>query len=388
MQFPNPSETFASHDVRQLAALGVDVSVHSLLPRHRNAEALTAERHLDDIRVTHGGGSEIIRGLGAAAVRPLLALRLIAWILRWCWRRPRHLVRSLALCPRAMGVHGSIRRRRPDVVHLFWGHYPSMVGFLAQQGAAPPRVSMFLGAYDLEMDYGGSAPVARSADVVWTHARANIDLLLQMGIPRDDIVVAYRGTDMNMYGACRQKAPARLVSIGRLIPEKGMDDALETFATVRRSAPDVTLVVLGDGPERARLEALAEDLGVLSAVAFKGHVSHEQVIQELCAAKVFLMMSRKPSERLPNVVKEAMGCRSLCVVSETPGIEELIEHGRSGYVVEQGDTASAARRVLDGLADDESRKTMTDMAYQHLEKHFALADSMTTYRDAWQALVE
>src|SRR5690606_1543069 len=117
----------------------------------------------------------------------------------------------------------------------------------------------------------------------------------------------------------------RVVVAGRLVEAKGVDDALRVFGAVLRSAPFATLRVLGEGEELPRLKRLATSLGLKGAVEFEGHVSHRRVLEELSRAEVLLHLSH--SERLPNVVKEAMACRCVAITTRTEGIEELVEHG-------------------------------------------------------------
>jgi colanic acid/amylovoran biosynthesis glycosyltransferase len=389
MCLPVPSETFACNDVRTLFRAGVDVSVHSLHFPHKLNARLLEERQLANVPITHSSRAAIVRGLKAGMSRPRLLLDLLAWLVRHNGRKPLHLLKSLVLSPRALDLFVQIEEERPEVVHLFWGHHPSMVAHLVQKELPDIVVSVFLGAFDLEMVYGGSFPVARRADVVWTHAKANVETLKRFGIERERIRVAYRGVDMNRFRDAnlpRDKIKRRIVAAATLIRGKGMDDALRAFARVLEGWPDASLVILGDGPERKRLEALARSLDIGHAVSFLGHVSHDRVFAELARAEAFLLMSKKPSERLPNAVKEAVGCRCLCVTTQTRGIEELLVDKEHGFIVALGDVEGAAERIGRAFADSSLVETMTEAAYRHLERNFDLEGTMRTYLEHWQRL--
>ena len=388
MAFPAPSETFACNDVRELRGLGVSVVVHSLKSAHPQASQLAQERDLSDLPMTHGDPRAIWRGLGFVVQRPKCLLKLLSFIFRVLWKRPEHLVKSLSLVPRTLDIFRMILRDRPDVVHLFWGHYPSLLGFLVKQELPSTILSVFLGAYDLRMRYDASAAIVRWADVVWTHAQVNLPALERLGVPRERVQVVYRGIDTKRFedlDLTTTEIPKRIVSAGRLIPEKGFRDVLHTFEKVYRQYPEASLVILGDGPQRLQLEQLADTLGISDAVQFLGHVSHKAVLEHMKQAEVFLFMSH--SERLPNVVKEAMLCRCLCVATDTPGIEELIAHGEQGYIVAQGDVHSAASYINDtfaGLIDVEALK---DKASRYVRETFDVGRSMAVYRDVWHRLV-
>lgn len=383
MAFPAPAETFASQDVKELQRQGAAVTVHAMRGRHRAHERLMAERGLD-LRTTHSGAGAVLRGSWEAVRRPVVTLEALSFLARSSLRRPVHGLKGLVLLPRALGIYAEIARCRPAVVHLFWGHFPSLVGHLVQRFQPHIVLSTFLGAYDLETGFAGSAEVARRADLVWTHAAVNLDAIAALGVPRAAVRLAYRGVDLRALPAAVEKVPGRVVTAGRLKRSKGMDRVLRAFAQVARARDDLHLVVLGDGPERPALERLAARLGISDRVEFRGHVPHGAVLESMAAAEVFVFLSHKSSERLPNVVKEAIGCRCLCVVSRTPGIEELVEDGVHGFVVDPDDTAAAADRLGRALLDEELRQRLTAAAYRHLEAEFDLAANMARYLRAWQ----
>lgn len=392
MQFPTSYETFAVNDLMTLRRLGVDLSVHSLRPEYPDSEVLGAEYGLSGIPVSHNSLAASLAGIGVAVRRPGAALALISWVVARTWRNPDHLVRSLILVPRVLQLVETIRGERPDLVHLFWGHYPAMVGHLVRREMPGTVLSVFLGAYDLTWNYGGTAPVARDADVVWTHARENIPAILRLGVPAERVAVSYRGVDLRSFAptdaaAEPRKIWRRIVSVSRLIPAKAADEVLHVFARVREEWPDATLVLLGDGPERARLEALATSLGIRGAVDFRGHVSREVVREELAAAEVFLLMSRNESERLPNVVKEAMCSRCLCIVTESPGIGELLEDGVHGFVVAHGEIATAARRVGEVFRGEVAVEEMVSAASERIRTHFDVERNMGLYLERWSELL-
>ena len=397
MNFPIPGETFAVGDVRTLKDAQVDVSVHALRFAHPDAPRLTAQ-HLADVPITRSSKRAILRGLLEMFKRPALTLHFLAWLTTQMLGNPRRnlkyrlkqLAKSFALVPRSLQLFGKLEQERPDVVHLFWGHYPAMFAHLVQKRYPEIVSSVFLGAYDLEAAYGGSASVARHADILWTHARANVADIQQLGVQDARIRVAYRGAKLQRFEGIdwQRKVKRRIVSAGRLGAFKKMDDVLRVFQQTLQRWPDATLVILGDGPERARLEALARTLSVAHAVTFRGHVAHAEVFEAMARSEVFLLMSQHGAERLPNVIKEAMGCRCVCVTTQTPGIEELLVHGEYGFVVPQGDVEGAAQHIAEIFAGNVDALRFTQAAYAHLERHFDIERIARIYKDTWRDLVE
>ncbi len=388
MQFPVPSEAFAAVELRALRRAGAAVSVEALRARPANAAAALAESGLADLALGHNSAAASARGLLAGLRRPRVLLHLIALVLRHGWSRPGHFWRSLVLAPHMLDLFARVARERPDVLHLFWGHYPSLLGLLVERHLPETLVSLFLGAYDLEQGYGGSGALARRLPVIWTHAEANRAAIERLGVAPERIEVCYRGVEPDGSDAGRRpKVARRIIVAERLIAGKRTDDALRVFALVHRDHPTASLVVLGDGPERAALERLAHELGIADRVTFAGHVGQPTVFAEMAQAEVMLSMSRHSSERLPNAVKEAMLRRCVCVVARSPGIEELLADGLAGFVVAPGDVAAAAARIVDIFTDPERAGSLGQRAHNTVSERFDV-DRLTRHRLAvWRKLL-
>ena len=117
-----------------------------------------------------------------------------------------------------------------------------------------------------------------------------------------------------------------------------------------------------------------------------GHVSHEDVIRHMMQSEIFLSMTQNPSERLPNVVKEAMMSFCVCVVAESPGINELIENGRTGFVVAPGDVESARQTIEEVLTDTSRAALLAEAARTFVVKNLD-ADRLAAYKiEIWQTL--
>jgi glycosyltransferase involved in cell wall biosynthesis len=384
MRFPTRSETFAGNDIRVLHQdeSTIGLSVYTMRPPPAGSGPLLRERDLTWLPLHQGTLAANLGGMARCVRHPLLALRAAAWLLKVSWKRPSQLATSLALLPRSVGILCELRRDAPDVVHLFWGHYPSIVGYLVLTSLPDSILSMFLGAYDMNYQFGGTAWVARRAHLVSTHARWNFPAIEALGVARDRIHLAYHGIDSALFNA-RQTPTVRyrLVAAGRLDRGKAFDDVLRVFRAVHARWPDATLRVLGDGPERARLEQLCRSLGIHTAVTFVGHVSQREVARELAEAEVFLHMSL--DERLPNVVKEAMASRCVCVVTETQAIEELVADRRTGFVVPRGDVDGAADRIGIVFEGHMDLAPLLDAAADHIARCFDVRQSMASYRTQW-----
>ncbi len=360
-RFPTPAETFASSRVRSLLASGHRVRVMSFRPPHPGWEDLVEERGLQGAELLHNGPAVTISGLAAALFRPAVLARSLAWLARACAREPLHLARALVALPFAFRALELLERDAPDVVHLEWGHYPAVLVPLVRWRGLPCAVSLSLVAYDIYRGFPGTRRAAELADFVRTQARCNVaEIVATTGVDASRVELVPDGVDASRIASLARrtaKVPGRVAVVSRLVPAKGVDDALRAFAAARAASPHATLRVMGTGPAEEDLKRLAAELGVAAYVEFLGHVSHDRVLAELAAAEALLHLSHM--ERLPNAVKEAMAGGCVVVTTRTFGIEELVRDGETGYLVDVHDHAAAGAalaRVLSRPAEHASMR--------------------------------
>ncbi len=136
-----------------------------------------------------------------------------------------------------------------------------------------------------------------------------------------------------------EDGPKRVLAMGRLIPDKGFDLLIEAFSRVAAAHPSWSLTILGEGPERRRLEALVLSSRLEGRVALPGRVPDP--FPHLAAGHAFALSSRR--EGFPNALLEAMACGLPAVAFDCPsGPGEIISHGRDGFLVRDGDVAGLA----------------------------------------------
>lgn len=167
--------------------------------------------------------------------------------------------------------------------------------------------------------------------------------------------------------------PPTLVAAGQLAPWKGYDDLLRAIEIVNRRQV-VRLVVLGDGPSRSALEALAAELGVADIVRFEGFVSNPQ--KYFSASPVFAHSAHV--ESLGNVLIEAMACGCTVVATDCPtGPTEVLDGGRYGYLVPMRDPEALACGIEEALAHPTSPEVLNEALMRFSEseiiaQHFRL----------------
>lgn len=149
-----------------------------------------------------------------------------------------------------------------------------------------------------------------------------------------------------------------LLTVARLVRRKGVDCVIEALPRIAAVVPDIAYVVLGDGPERDRLVELSWRMGVEGRVHFLGAASDEQKAACLHLCDVFVMPSRdipaEPPEGFGIVYLEANACGKPVIAARTGGVEDAVEDGVNGLLVEPDSpdqVAEAALRLLTQPAD-------------------------------------
>jgi glycosyltransferase involved in cell wall biosynthesis len=147
-----------------------------------------------------------------------------------------------------------------------------------------------------------------------------------------------------------------LAFAGRLGPQKALGVALEAVAAV----PDVTLIVAGDGPDRAALEARAIELGLEGRSRFLGSVSREQVLRLFGAADASVLSSAW--ENFPHTVVEALAVGCPVIATAVGGVPEVVRDGENGLLVPPNDVAAFAAAIRRFFEDDELRRRLAEAA--------------------------
>ena len=144
-------------------------------------------------------------------------------------------------------------------------------------------------------------------------------------------------------------APGKLpmpyvLTAGRLIHRKGIDVLIEALRQVRQKGIELEIVVAGDGPERSNLQELAARADVSMHIRFLGNQSHEQVLRLMNHCLFFVLASR--AEGLPLVIAEAMACEKAVIATNVDGVPDIVEHGRTGLLVQPEDPQSLADALI------------------------------------------
>ena len=154
-----------------------------------------------------------------------------------------------------------------------------------------------------------------------------------------------------------------LVHVSNFRKVKRTEDVIKVFDIVRKQIP-ARLLMVGDGPERHRLEELCRELDTCHLVTFLGKVKDTERV--LAASDLFILPSE--SESFGLAALEAMAAKTPVISTNTGGIPEVNEPGVSGYLSNVGDVKSMAENALKILSDDATLEKFKNGAYKQAEK--------------------
>jgi glycosyltransferase involved in cell wall biosynthesis len=297
------------------------------------------------------------------------------------------------------GVIAALRRLRPtyDLIHTHQALWESIATGLGRGllRDAPvliqPASSGFYGeAQELARTKG--FPILRRLALRNTlFAAISADIERQwrcLGVPADRIVRTASGVDADHFrpGPSRVEGamppPPRVVFTGRLHPQKNLDVLLEIWpAVVRRTG--ASLVLVGDGPDRSRLEQRARELAVSGQVAFLGTVPDPA--EHLRAADLFVLPS--VAEGMSNSLLEAMATGLPCLASDIGGNDDLLATGPCGRLIAPEDRAAWGATIVELIEDREQARMLGEAARRRVESEFALPVVLDRYLAVYRDLL-
>jgi teichuronic acid biosynthesis glycosyltransferase TuaC len=277
------------------------------------------------------------------------------------------------------------RLHASDPIDLIHAHTPLPCGhaaaLLSRELAIPFVVSVHgLDAYSTNQVKGiGARWCRRTSQMVYRSARRIICISerVREEVKRGadapvDCAVIYNGADPEFFRPTEKLADdgPTVLSIGNLIDIKGHDVLLRALGAVQ-AYPKLRCEIVGEGPERPRLERLTADLGIADRVAFLGRQSRKSVAEALARCAIFALPSRY--EGLGCVYLEAMSAAKPVIACRAQGIGEVIRSGENGWLVGADNVPELANALTTLLDDPELRSALGHAARRTVLEGFTLA---------------
>lgn len=313
---------------------------------------------------------------GTPTILPFRTVRGYPSVLRhlvyfWhAFRAAKHADLVLALDPVSVGIPARLAaflRRKPFVVKVVgdfaWEQARQRFGFTGTlEEFQSADVDLIPSIMRLCERF-----VARTATHVYVPSKYLRGVLGAWGIDDTKLSVVYNGVSIKDVG---DKETIRgvlhfsgklIISVGRLVPWKGFEVLITTFARLKKKDPDLTLFIVGSGPDQGVLEVHARSLGVESSVIFAGAVDHDALLRYLKAADVFVLNTSY--EGFSHLIPETMAVGTPVITTMVGGNPEIIDDGVNGYLVSPNDGDALGKRIQKVLSDDTLHRRLVSEAH-------------------------
>ena len=282
-------------------------------------------------------------------------------------------------------LESGLRDRNVAVLHAYFGNSgPFLLPLLKSPTKPCPVIVSFHGAdagVDLEKPRYREAmlEVFANADAILARSDSLLQELESLGCPAENLHLSRTGIPMEDWPFCEARifpedGAWRIVQAGRLIEKKAYDVSLRAFARFRKDFPQATFELVGDGPFRENLEALADELGITEAVSFRGFLDQDELRSTYENAHLFLHPSRTGAdgnrEGVPNAMLEAMATGLPVVATDHGGIPEAVDDGASGFLVAEDDENAVLQRMQEIAGNAMLWTELGKTATQHVRERF------------------
>ena len=334
--FPRTSETFVLNELLALDAHGLLGPVFATKPGDGSPLQPGAERLVNRVRVLRPGSPH---GQACAVAAALANAR----------------------------VHG---------IHAYFAHTPAEV---AREAATLLGIPYGFSVHARDARKVEPSELCRRGAGAACVVACNADVAREVGEAGASATLFPHGVDLRRFSPQPEPdSPFTLLAVGRLVPKKGFDVLVDAAARLRRPA---IVRIVGDGPERARLESQVRASGLRDRVRIEQPVTHDALPAAYAAANAVVVPSVSDAtgdrDGLPNVVLEALASGRAVVASRIAAIESAVHDGETGLVTEPG-SAHALAAAIDTLADDASLRARLGAAGRRLvEREYDLGRCST-----------
>jgi colanic acid/amylovoran biosynthesis glycosyltransferase len=294
------------------------------------------------------------------------------------------------------GVDAAAELRSAGISHLH-AHFATWAAATARDLAADLGVSFSFTAhahdiYHHDVDRAQLAATIERAEFVVTVSEANrqyLDGVLAAEGRTGRVLRLYNGVDLSqLRPSGHVPVPGRIVSVGRLVPKKGLTHLVEACRRLKSAGCAFECVIVGDGPERENLERQIGEADLRREVVLAGALSHGQTLDVLRSAAICalpcVIAPDGDRDGLPTVLLEALALGLPVVSTTVSGVPEIVEHGDSGLLVRPGDPVALMAAIKQLLSASALRTRLAHGGIRRVQKEFDLRANVASLKELFR----
>ena len=374
-QYPTLSHTYILREIERLRVLGAEIDTISISDPDRPFSELPPDEQAEASRTfyvkANGAGPAVLAHFRTLLRSPIRYAAGFLDATRFGGWNPRTLLAHYFYFAEAIVVGDWLRARKHSHVHT---HFSTTVAlFIAR--VFPVEVSATIhgsGEFREATAFHLRQKIVRFAFIRAISRFGRSQMMLESPTSAwDKIEVVPLGVDPALYAPRpfeERPKPFRLICVGLLAAVKGYPVLFAALDRLVREGRDVTLRLVGDGPDRVELEGIAAARGLGERITFAGWRTQAEVRSDYQSADVFALASF--AEGIPVVLMEAMSMGIPCVASRITGIPEIIEDGVSGLLVTPSDDEGLALAIGQLMDDSAFRRRVGNAARAKIEREY------------------
>ncbi len=389
-RFPKLTETFVLYEALALRDLGVDIHIFPLVPheeevQHPEIESISRNVHLVPLASWSVFSAVARLKIGS----PLRYLRSLVSLFKGSGGSLSHLIRGLAIFPRACWIAAWIRRHDFDHVHAHFANHPALAARLVHDLVGVPYSFTAHGS-DLHRDPRGLRTKVEASAFTVAISEYNRRFILErtgedLGGKVD---VLFCGADLARFrgsvdgagkGEAERAGSLHIACVAALREVKGHTHLFAAIEAAKKNGTRVTCELAGDGPLRTQLAEEIRGRGLEEEVQLLGPCSRDEVQALLQRSDAIALTSILDSsgrrEGIPVSLMEGMAAGLPVISSRLSGIPELVTHGESGYLPDPGDEAGLTVAIEALAADPGMRQRMGEAGRARVEADFNLGEN-------------
>lgn len=383
--FPNTSETFVLNQITGLLDRGHEVFIYPFRKNTQRVEHNIWKRHnlSDRTYYRSTGKTKLIRmfiSLGKLIMQaPFHPLRMIDALNIFRYGRSAlnlTMLHEFLFWPRQ-------HRTDFDIIYCHFGPHGNIATELRRRGYISGKLVTVFHAHDL------TRYVLSHGRNVYTELFSEGDLFMaissyaklklrNLGCPESKIIIHHMGVDCNYFAHKKRDITTNetlnVVTIGRMVEKKGFVFAIQAIAKAITQNYEICCTFVGDGPLRTDLERLVRSLGLEKHFEFTGWRTKDQIAKIIGRSDVMLVPSITAKdgdeEGLPVVLMEALATGLPVIATNYAGIPELIEDGKTGFLVAERDIETMAEKIHLLAVDTNIYRELSVQGREKIEQEF------------------